>query len=648
LIKPETVSNLNLPEYFPDLYDAFRDDFPTLFEGNDGALLIYNVFYFCFKNTGQFSTHFQKLESLFKDNTEVKMRLNSVLNTKFKIRTSSNQGEFSINYEYLNKSDNYITTPNTTLIKDVIFKYEDKLSKVRQITDDINSKRTVDRIQYILAYFKKIQNYDNHFFTKLDNFNDSMKIISSYLLDNIKEILDKDIEIMYDEIKKVNSNLREYLRSFSRLDDPKITVNVDNLHDIFNPLFSGEFNLEEQFRRLLQNEVSTKLALNLLKKYIDSQFSQGEIISFYDLLRIKKILNNKYSYQTFIQNNCLITYDYDQIKEIDLTEFDYIVPKDRNQNQIMNRFVTRNINMNLSSHNFSTRNRRFYSSSTRRFSSSHKAKEFVEFTEDKDREKVVEENFSNYIKKAEELLKAAENKDDKVNETPTEQNEKVESTSTESKMNVEEKTGTEDNNFDFFSGGSSETKGKSKETVKKGRKDNRQFEQKNYTFSENPYDEEKRVDESTTKIFKNGIDLTLAAIIYNLEWWNKKVLFYENNELRKKSLQSILSDPILKDEIPSICFSLTHFKYELNSTLSNPELFLYDLFINPIREEGKEVKSKDKETIEEFISNHPLKFNLGYYVNLLIILGLYEFVENCRFQEVQIRSEESHSIDEIT
>ncbi len=634
MINPSIVSNTKLQEFFPDLLDAFRDDFLTLFRGDNGVLMIYNVFYFCFKNTGQFSNHFQKLESLFKDNPEVQMRLRKVLNTKFKIRTSTNQGEFSVNYDYLNKSDNYITTPSTSLIKDIIFKYEDKLSKVRQITDDINSKRTVDRLQYILSYFKKIQNYDNHFFSKLDNFNDSMKIISSYFLDNVKEILDKDIEIMYNEIKTVNSKLNEYLKSFTSLVNPNITINVDNIHDIFNPLFSGEFNLNNQFRRVIKNEVSTKLALNLLHKYIESQFSQGEIISFYDLLRINKILNNKYSYQTFIQNNCLITYDYDELNKIDLTKFDNIVLKDRNKNKIMNTFVTRKINMKLSSHNFSSINRRFYSTSFARFSSSHKPKEFVEFTEDKEREKVVEENFSNYIKKAEELLKNAENKEENVVENPTEKKEEDGSAFTDTKKNIQETTETVDNSFDFFGGASSETKGNSKETQKKGRKNNLRSEGKNFMFSDNPYDEEQRVDESTKKIFKNGVDLTLAAIIYNLEWWNKKVLFYENNELRKKSLQSILSDPILKDEIPSICFSLTHFKYELNSTLSNPELFLYDLFINPIVEGEKEIKSKDKQTIEEFISNHPLKFPLGYYVNLVIKLGLYEFVEDCWFQEV--------------
>ena len=146
--------------------------------------------------------------------------------------------------------------------------------------------------------------------------------------------------------------------------------------------------------------------------------------------------------------------------------------------------------------------------------------------------------------------------------------------------------------------------------------------------------QDKSEEELNKKIIKNGIDLSLALIIYNLEWWKKKILFYENEELRKNSFQNILSDSILKDDIPLICYSLSENRYELNKSISNPEIFFYDIFINPIKTQNKPIKTKkskpiEKQSIKDFIAEHPFKFTLGYYVYSLFTIGILQSTKNC-------------------
>lgn len=118
-------------------------------------------------------------------------------------------------------------------------------------------------------------------------------------------------------------------------------------------------------------------------------------------------------------------------------------------------------------------------------------------------------------------------------------------------------------------------------------------------------------------------------MIYNIDWWNKKILFYEEELERKRSFQNILSDPILKDDIPLICYSLTHHKYDLNKSVNNPEMFFYDIFINPLKPKVESEKNsktiEDTQSIESFIALHPFKFSLGFYVLFFFILGLFKF-----------------------
>lgn len=156
-----------------------------MFNNKPEALLIYNAFYFCFHNTGHFGNYFEIMDSIFKNESSIQSRLMFVLNSKIKIKNSLDMGKFEINHSYINTSDKSITTPTTELVKDIIFKYEDKLSKVRMVTDDINTKKTVEKAKYILKYFSQIQQFDREFFAKMGNFKHSLEIISSYFLENV-------------------------------------------------------------------------------------------------------------------------------------------------------------------------------------------------------------------------------------------------------------------------------------------------------------------------------------------------------------------------------------------------------------------------------------------------------------------------------
>ena len=137
-----------------------------MFNNKPEALLIYNAFYFCFHNTGHFGNYFEIMDSIFKNESSIQSRLMFVLNSKIKIKNSLDMGKFEINHSYINTSDKSITTPTTELVKDIIFKYEDKLSKVRMVTDDINTKKLLKRQNISLNTSVKYSNLTESFLLK--------------------------------------------------------------------------------------------------------------------------------------------------------------------------------------------------------------------------------------------------------------------------------------------------------------------------------------------------------------------------------------------------------------------------------------------------------------------------------------------------
>ena len=61
-----------------------------------------------------------------------------------------------LNYNYLNQADKHVSTPATELVSDLIFKYEEKVSKARLISDDLNNKKIVEKAKYFLNYYQKM------------------------------------------------------------------------------------------------------------------------------------------------------------------------------------------------------------------------------------------------------------------------------------------------------------------------------------------------------------------------------------------------------------------------------------------------------------------------------------------------------------
>ena len=138
-----------------------------------------------------------------------------------------------------------------------------------------------------------------------------------------------------------------------------------------------------------------------LKKYLDSQFLDGNLYSFKDLLEIKIILNDKNNYAEFIRDNCMIMYDYNQISKINLinnSNLNCLIK--RNKIYLVNNVLKKTSQNNrinvVQKNNFSSFKRNLH----KNFSTSDEKKTFIYQESTKEKEKESEENFAKYMNKA--------------------------------------------------------------------------------------------------------------------------------------------------------------------------------------------------------------------------------------------------------
>ena len=203
-------------------------------------------------------------------------------------------------------------------------------------------------------------------------------------------------------MEDINQNFKETIKQFSNLKTPLINIYPDSIYEVYNPLFSGEFRLENQFKNLVNKSVNTKSALNWLKSFIDSQFTDGDIYSLNDFLKVKIVLNDKMTYSDFLSKNCVMSFDYQDLTKINLMDKTNLNIFEERSNVVIRNYIKSNSHFKLDRVNkaFFSSYRKSFTGLSRKYFSNEKTKEYFLNIDDKEREKQTEENFSKYINMA--------------------------------------------------------------------------------------------------------------------------------------------------------------------------------------------------------------------------------------------------------
>lgn len=301
---------------FPHLIESFTTNFSSLFEKNSEFLLNYNYLYFMFINKGEFSNCLQIVFDQLKNKEDHLIQINKLLNTKIFIRNNSESLESILNNkEIFNLIETNTTTPSSDFIEDYSFKYNDKLTKQRLIKDSIQEKKVYEKMKWVYNSLKSIQNFNIQLNPS------TFKVIETFLatnfVENSEKVFTKDYVKIREELRNQNIYLESKLNSLTKLKKSSLTVEIgfDNIYDVYNPLFSGETKLENQFAKVA-SKFDNGFALELLKKYIEVN-SEAQETNFDDLFRMKTNLLNKDNFNKIIKQVGLTHYTMDTFEQIE-------------------------------------------------------------------------------------------------------------------------------------------------------------------------------------------------------------------------------------------------------------------------------------------------------------------------------------------
>jgi hypothetical protein len=264
---------------FSHLIDKFGEDFNYLFENDPELLVRYNLLYFMTINKGEFSEAIYSLYNNSKDTAQIEKTLN------FRISiVKNNQNLEDELVDALAYEKNFKTIP-TAVVRDPLFKYNEKYYKKILAEGELQSKRNVERMRGLIAALK---NYKNSL--SYEGLNNVEKVLAKYIINNAIDIFDKDYLESREELTRLSNYLGEKVKALrkSKLEG-NISINLDNISEIYNPLFSGETNLQVQYNKVSQ-VFDEDTAMRLLKEYVKAEQYKGEVHHFTELLRMDLIL----------------------------------------------------------------------------------------------------------------------------------------------------------------------------------------------------------------------------------------------------------------------------------------------------------------------------------------------------------------------
>jgi len=265
---------------FDHLMNLYEDNFHKINQ-NSEDLLFNNFVYFMIINQGEFSDILKHISS---KSENFKNKLGLILSQN--IRINDNYKKSKIDYNYFIDSESNLKTAPSEITNDYSFKYREYNSKISLYNSLVLEKQNIAKIQFLINSSNKLKN------KYFGDFNEIQKIISLFLLGEAKNIFDEDLLKIIKEINKINKFIAEMVQSLTELkllDYNNITLN--NLENIFNPLFSAEKNYQKQYLKVA-DILGNENAENLFNIYLESQKTLN-LYTLKDLFNMTLILNNQ-------------------------------------------------------------------------------------------------------------------------------------------------------------------------------------------------------------------------------------------------------------------------------------------------------------------------------------------------------------------
>lgn len=261
---------------FDHLMDLFKENFYQI-NKNGEDLLINNFLFFMLTNKGELSDLFKLLSGKsqkFKDNLE------RILSVTFKMQNEISDSKLNYNF-FLDYELNNKNAPST-ITNDYSYKFRDLNNKTSLYNNLIIQKQNIYKIKFLVNSSNQLKN------DLSEDLNEIEKIISAFLLKEVKDIVNDDLIKIQDELSKCNKIIEQYS---SFLTDLKIVnynrVNVNNIENVYSPFFSGEKNIHKQYIK-----VSKILGGDSAKK-------------LYDLFLIKLNKQNSYTFKDVFNMNLI-------------------------------------------------------------------------------------------------------------------------------------------------------------------------------------------------------------------------------------------------------------------------------------------------------------------------------------------------------
>lgn len=224
---------------FNHLIELFGENFVNI-NRDQNILLKNNFIYFMLINKGDFS---DVLTNIAKKNEKFNINLKRILNETLLINKCSDDHEIE---KFLVDSDKRINTASSEITNSYAFKYKTLDTKINFYNNLVYQKQNINKIKIILESYNKLcSNSDKNRLIYLE------KILSSFILKESKNLFDQDFIEIKDQLESLNKYVEEIALSLSNL---KILdynrISIFNVEQIFNPIFSGEWNIERQYQKV--------------------------------------------------------------------------------------------------------------------------------------------------------------------------------------------------------------------------------------------------------------------------------------------------------------------------------------------------------------------------------------------------------------
>ncbi len=281
---------------FDHLICLFKENFHKL-NYNAEDLMLNNFLYFMIINKGEFSDVLTKICSI---SDKFNNKINGILTQQIRIKSNENS---KINYNNLiDYESNYRSAPSE-ITNDYSFKYRDYNYKTALYNNLVAQKQNINKMKFLINSSNQLNN------EYLNNIDEIEKLITTFLLKDAKNIFDEELLKITNELSRFNNLIKEIAYNMT---DLKIldynNINLNNIENFYDPLFSGEKNFQTQFFRVasvLGNESAEKLFNKFLQEH-----KKHKSYSFKDLFNLNLILNKHDNssisdifFNVYIENN---------------------------------------------------------------------------------------------------------------------------------------------------------------------------------------------------------------------------------------------------------------------------------------------------------------------------------------------------------